>query len=42
MEVENEMKMEMGTAHSRISLEMSMPSEMVIKKRGCAYNADTA
>ncbi|KAJ7840618.1 hypothetical protein B0H13DRAFT_2415804 [Mycena leptocephala] len=36
MEVENEMKMEMGTAHSRISVEMKM------KKRGCTYNADTA
>jgi hypothetical protein len=28
MEVENEMKMEMGTAHSWISVEMLTPSEI--------------
>jgi hypothetical protein len=40
MEVENEMKMDL--AHSRISAEMSMPSEMGMTKCGYAYNADTA
>jgi hypothetical protein len=40
MEMEN--KMEIRTAHSRISVDMSMPSEMGMTKCGYAYNADTA
>jgi hypothetical protein len=36
-----EVEYEIATAHSRISVQMSVSSEMDIKKPGCVYSTDT-